>query len=346
MRRLALALVVTLLPVTTAAQTTPIIRIDHQATVLSGTTYAVAHGALLGSSHNMGVDPDGNQGPDNGTNLWDFEHHGDGSGWNGRNFMRYFRWGGVDGDPDAGFTFNPTTVAPAGGWVALAEAGPIYARWRIRTNDPLTEGVNSSAQMKWYLFGGTGISGERRMILSFERAEHYLENNCSDETTQQGFYMAAGVSGNRNVFCAPVDEWAHIQIAWCYTGSGVGCPYMRAWVNTNNEASPTAEHTAFTADSMGGVWTVPESWNSGHWGEIVSSNSFSGTDASFDVMDFEIDDEFDDEWFADDDPPGPTHRFRAPNNLRLKAAERALPVDLWVGLSALVGLTCVWGCRG
>jgi hypothetical protein len=254
----------------------------------------MAYGTGLASSHNMTPVTD-TMGADNGTNTWNWSHQTSG-GWNGRNFMRYDRWGDENGDPQVGFLFNTGTVAPPGGWIALAESSTLYLRFRVRWNAPLTlSGLNSSAQMKWFLFGGPGLAdGNDRMILFWERATDGTYGAGTDDTTQVTVRMGAGVSAAHCEAVVPVGSWVHVQAAWRYTDAGT--PFQRLYVNNNTEGSPTAENTDFSSNA-GGTWDAPESWTGGHWAETVSSNSYTGTDAQLDIMDFEIDDAFDASWY-------------------------------------------------
>jgi len=271
-----------------------IFRVDHQATSVGGTTYPMAYGASLASLLNLTVDTD-NLGTEGGGNTWNWAHVGDGSGWNGRNYIRYTRWEDVDAAPNAGFFWDAATPAPAGGWVAKATAGPLYLRFRIRVVQSLTlSPTNPSAQMKFFLFGGPGISGERRMILFFERATDATYGSGTDDDTEMTVRVGAGVSGNHAEATVPVGEWVHVQVSWRYTDAG--SPYMRVYINNNTEGAPDAEHTTFTADSMGGVWSAIESWTTGHWHDLASSNSYTGTDFIADLMDFELGDAFNASW--------------------------------------------------
>jgi hypothetical protein len=295
--------VLLLLPATAAAQITPIFRVDHQ--VLSGgggTTYPIAFGPKLGSSADLKINAR-SRGPKNGTNVWDFSHVGDASGWNGRNYMRWSRWAAVDGDPQAGFVFSPTRVAP--GVLATAAAQPLYLRFRIRVVQPLTQSDrNSSAQCKFFIFGGPGLAnGNSRMILFLERATDSTYGAGKNDSKQITLRVGAGVSGSFAAVPITVGEWTHVQIAWRYTEAG--SPYQRIYRNTNAEGAPTAQNTDFSG--AGGSWQVPAAggeaktgWDTGHWAEIVSSRSYTDTDAIIDVMDLELDDEFDSRWY-----PGP-----------------------------------------
>lgn len=90
-----------------------IFRVSHQATSGGGTTYPIEYGAGLGSSVNMSV-ASARMGAKNGVNTWNWEHRTT-DGWNGRNYMRFYRWEDVNGDPQTGFTWAMATTAPSGG---------------------------------------------------------------------------------------------------------------------------------------------------------------------------------------------------------------------------------------
>jgi hypothetical protein len=298
--RTLLALSVMLaLPALASGPTTPILRIDHQALSGGGTTYAIAYGEKLASSADLRINAR-SRGPKNGTSVWDFAHVGDGSGWNGRNYMRWSRWAGVNGDPQAGFIFNPPRIAPT--VLATAAAQPLYVRFRIRVVQPLVEsGRNSSAQCKFFIFGGPGLAnGNSRMIVFLERATDSTYGAGRSDAKQVTLRAGAGVSGSFAAVPIAVGEWTHVQVAWRY--SEAGSPFQKVYRNTNVERSPTAQNTDFS--SAGGSWNVPApgpgaktGWDAGHWAEIVSSNSYTDNDAIVDVMDFELDDEFDDSWY-------------------------------------------------
>lgn len=263
--------------------------IDHQSTSAGGTTYAIAHGAELAERTDLGVFV-GSMGADNGVNIWNFQHVGDGSGWNGRNYMRFFRWGAVDGGPQSGFGwFPPDAIAPT--TFAALSPGPIYVRFRIRVVEHLGAGRHSGG-MKWFIFGGPGISGERRMIFWLRNGSYARGTDVANTSLE----MSAGVSGSRASCLIDNGDWVHVQLAWAYTGAPGG-PYMRIYTNNNDIGSPNAEHTAFTSDGMGGAWLFPEAWDTGHWANTVTDNSVSDRDAVFDLMDFQFGTSFDGGWF-------------------------------------------------
>lgn len=278
-------------------QSQAIFRITHQATSGGGTTYPIEYGTNFGTSSDLSV-VSNTMGAENGTNIWNWSHETVG-GYSNRNFMRFTRWSTVDGDPESGFYWTPSTsLSPE--TVAGLSPGPIYVRFRARINAYIGDGGHSGG-MKWFIFGGPGISGERRMIFWFRNGTAY--SSAGESLFGQGgtlagnsvLDMTAGVSGNRCNLLISNSVWVHVQLAWAYTGAAGG-PYMRIYVNNNVEGSPNAEHTTFTADAMGGAWSYPEGWDTGHWADIVSTGSTSDTDAQIDIMDFEFATSFDSSW--------------------------------------------------
>lgn len=274
--------------------TTPLFRISHQSTSGGGTTYPIEYGTDLGSSGNLSVYSDF-LGAENGTNVWNWAHVGDGSGWNGRNYMRYTRWADENGDPFCGFFFSASTVAPPGGWYAKLQASPMFMRWRMRVVSSLTlSGLNNAASMKWSIVGGPGLAdGTDRMIQFFERATDGTYGTGSDDDTEMTVRLGAGVGSAWAGATMPVGEWVHIQIGWRYTDAGT--PYQKVWINNNNEGSPDAVRTDFSGNP-GSTWNAPDIWDAIHWGDIVSTNSYTGTTFIADFMDMEMDDAFDSSW--------------------------------------------------
>lgn len=265
-------------------------RIPHQSTSGGGTTYDVEYGTGFGSTYQMVPDTD-YLGSENGTNRWNFTHFGDGSGWNSRNFMRYTRWSTVEGSPECGFGFDPPTVISPETWGGLGN-GPFYLRFRMRTNSYMGAGGHNGG-MKWFIWGGPGlINGTQRMILFIRNGSDGGGTNAGHTTIDP----TAGVSGSSAPALAPNGQWNHIQISWKH-GVAADNPYMRVFVNNNNESAPDSEHTAFT--DIGGDWEKPESWGGCNWGNIVTDNSVSDTDAEFDFMDVELGTTFDSAWFPD-----------------------------------------------
>jgi len=263
-------------------------RMDHQSTSGGGSTYPIVYGASLGNSVDADVDTD-YMGAKNGTNTWNWSHETTG-GYSSRNFMRFYRWVTVDGDPVTGFYWNPTTTLSPETFSGLGN-GPNYLRFRMRTNAYLGAGGHD-AGMKWFIWGGPGVSGERRMIFWVRAGSAGGGSDASNTTLE----MRAGVSGNYCQTTIANSTWVHVQLAWYHESSGNG-PYMRIYVDNNTVGSPTAEHTAFTADSMGGSWLKPESWGEGHWADIVTTGSTSTTDAELDFMDMEFGTTFDNTWY-------------------------------------------------
>lgn len=280
-------------------------RISHQS--VSGGTYPVEYGANLASSSNMSMFNNvSGPGVENGVRIWNWAHITDGSGWNGRNFLRFYRWSDVNGDPDSGWYFNPgTLIAPQ--TVQDLSPGPLYIRFRIRVFEYLGAGGNS-AGMKWFLFGGPGLAdGGQRMImfiqngLAYSGAGEELQGAGGSLVGNTCIVMSAGVSGNRAPLLVSNAIWLHVQMAWAYTGAPGG-PYMRIYVNNNNINSPNASETLFNADGFGGVWNFPPEtgntgWATGHWADIVSTNSTTDRDAIFDLMDLGFGQSFDSNWY-------------------------------------------------
>lgn len=273
-----------------------LLRVTHQSTTVGGTTYPILHGAGLASSTNMTIDAD-YMGAENGTNTWDWSHETTG-GYGSRNFMRFYRWSDVDGDPATGFLFNPVDVLDPS--FANLGDGPFYLRFRMRTNAYLGTGGHTSG-MKFFIWGGPGATGERRMILFIRNGSAHsgsgepLEGAGGTLAGNTVIDMTAGVSGNYAPLLIPNGEWVHLQFAWKH-GLAAASPFFRAYLNNNVEGSPDAEHTAFSADAMGGNWIKPEVWDGGHWGEIVTTGSTSATDAQLDFMDMELGTSFDATW--------------------------------------------------
>jgi len=212
--------------------------------------------------------------------------------------MRFYRWDTVDGDPDTGFYWTPATVLSPE-TVAGLSPGPIYLRFRVRTNAYIGGGAGHSGGMKWFIFGGPGISGERRMIMWFRAASYAPAPDYTPlgtDSVSTCIEMSAGVSGNRCQALYTNSEWVHVQIAWAYTGA-TGGPYMRIYINNNTVGSPNGEHTAFTSDGLGGAWSYPEGWDTGHWADIVTTGSVSTTNAELDFLDMQFGTTFDDTWY-------------------------------------------------
>jgi hypothetical protein len=284
--RRTLAFLLTLLPAAAAAQTTPIWRISHQAT--AGGTYTIAHGPDLSQTTPLKLIAE-TAGPKNGSNTWAWAHvdGSDGSGWKGRNYLRFTRWADTNGDPDEGFAIPWNRVAPPGGWASLA-ASPICLRCRLYVEAPLTRsGRNDSAQMKWFIFGGPGLpDGTSRAILFFERATDGTYGAGRSDAREITVRLGAGVGSSFTGVAVPVGRWHHLQVCWRY---GAGTGYQRLYLNTNTEDAPTAQRSKLT-------WTYPPSFSSTLWGSITATNAYTGSDAIFRVMDVELDDAFDPAW--------------------------------------------------
>ncbi|MEK7703933.1 MAG: hypothetical protein AAB426_03155, partial [Myxococcota bacterium] len=107
-------------------------RITHQATTAGGTTYPVEYGADLASSADLSVITS-RMGAEDGINIWSWSHETVG-GYGGRNFMRFYRWDTVDGDPDAGFFFSPVTLLSPATLASLAP-GPFFMRYRMKVTE-------------------------------------------------------------------------------------------------------------------------------------------------------------------------------------------------------------------
>lgn len=295
-----------------AAQTTPFFRITHQSE-----PYHVEFGPRLESSAPLrytGQRP----GPKGGQQLWDVRHLTSG-GWNGRAYMRYFRWAGVDGDsPNTGWNMAAPMVRPGAEW----PDGPYYLRFRMRTVVPLTEGIRPSAAMKWFLFPTTGRTG--RMILYVYRGGGGSGGAGGNDDKHTILQCRAGVSKHMAEVRVPNREWVHVQVGWRWGRKGTA--YQRIWLNSNDFARPTDQNADFD-EELGGNWPMPpqKEFEELQWGNIVSTGSFTGTDAQIDWMDMELDDEFDPNWAPQKASPAPA-----------AAAVPALPTHTTILSSALL----------
>ena len=321
LRSLVGCLLLTGLAAPAFAQTTPIFRLSHQSS--SNGTYAVQYGPSL--SQSVQASPfTTTKGPSGTGATWDFTHVGNGSGWNGRNFMRYSRWRVLDGDPRAGFNWSLNTTAPSGGWASVRSA-PLFVRWRMRVNQHMTESTGHGG-MKWMIFGGPGLAdGNNRLILFFYSGSYTAPHVGRSGTDAQytGLSVNAGVSGSRAFALIPNGSWVNVQVAVRYGPTGTA--YQRVYINNNNFNAPDYQNTAF-ADLAGQTWTFPDmgGGNPGEmwWGNIVTTNSATSTDFNADFMDMEMDDAFDANWAAGGGPSAPP---AAPTNVRLIAS-----ADIWL----------------
>lgn len=331
LRRLVGCVLLTGLAVPAYAQTTPIMRMDHQSS--SNGTYSVQYGSSLSQS-TQSSPFNTTKGPSGTGATWDFTHVGNGSGWNGRNFMRYSRWRNLDGDPRAGFNWSLNATPPPGGWSAVRNA-PLFVRWRMRVNQHMTESTGHGG-MKWMIFGGPGLAdGNNRLILFFYSGSYTASQVGRSGTDAQytGLCVNAGVSGSRAYSLIPNGTWVHVQVAvrWGATGTA----YQRVYINNNNFNAPSFQNTAFS-DLSGQTWSFPdvgggspgEMW----WGNIVTTNSATSSDFNADFMDFEMDDAFDPNWSVGGGGGG-TQPPAAPSNVRIVTS--AGDVTLMIGAVGL-----------
>jgi hypothetical protein len=317
LRRLVGCVLLTGLAAPAYGQTTPIFRMSHQSS--SNGTYAVQYGSSLSQS-TLASPFTTTKGPQGSGAIWDFTHVGNGSGWNGRNFMRYSRWRTVDGDPRAGFNWSLNTTQPPGGWAAVRNA-PLFFRWRMRVNQHMTESTGHGA-MKFMIFGGPGLpdGGSRAIFFLYSGSYTAQQLGRSGSDAQYtGLCINAGVSGSRAFALVPNGTWVHVQVAVRWGAQGTA--YQRVYINNNNFNAPDYQNTSFPDV---GTWTFPDlgGGNPGEmwWGNVVTTNSATSTDFNADFMDFEMDDAFDPNWSSGSGGGGTPTAPAAPSNVRIVTA--------------------------
>lgn len=282
-------------------------RISHQSTSNAGATYPIVHGTNLATTSNCGVysGPTG-PGAQDGVRVWNWEHVGDGS-WGGQNFMRFTRWSSVDGGPESGWTWDPNIILSPSTFASFAP-GPFSLRFVMRVQSPLGYGNTGSgtnagqhaAGMKWFIFGGPGISGERRLIfwlrngLAYNAAGEALEGAGGTLAGHTVLDASAGIGPRTPMLITNTGD-KYVQVYWAYNGYPGG-EFIKIYVNNNNINSPNAQRTDFSGNP-GGTWLYPESWSTGHWGDIVTDNSSSSTNAIFDFKNVEFGTSFDSTWY-------------------------------------------------
>lgn len=215
-----------------------------------------------------------------GVGLWDGSFTG--------NVVNLTRWSGGNGEFQSGWAFNPTSLLPVS-FSSMAN-DTFWLRFRWETLQPLGEGGHE-ANMKWFIFGGPGVTGTRRMIFNIRNGLLHDPNSgaliggsLSDYTK---FLMSDGVGSNRLQLLVPNNQVLNCQIGWRYGSS----PRMMMYINNNNINSPTA-----SLDVPG--WEFPEGWDTGFWGNTDSTNSSSTTDAVFRVSDMQMGLVFDPNWHS------------------------------------------------
>jgi hypothetical protein len=178
-------------------------------------------------------------------------------------------------------------------------------RFRVRVNAPLLpHSSGRSAGMKWFIWGGFYLpdppGGQVRNITYFYNGAAHGGDDLQYTTVKLG----AGVSASSVQALIPNYQWVHVQTAFKWGSEGVG--FQRIYVNNNNVGSPTAENMQFN-DLTSQTWTFPGSAldNQMFWADIVSDNSRIREDAVIDIMDMEIDDQFDPAWYPGGGPPPP-----------------------------------------
>ena len=307
-----------------------VFRISHQVSTMG--SYTLEYGAGLTESHVMSPWTQ-TQGPATGSSRWDFIHVDDSSGWNGRNYMRYTRWAKRDGGPNAGFRCDRAKPHP---YASIFGDGTSHQclRFRMRIVKPLTSA--GSTQMKWFIVGGGGLAdGCDRMIVSFYSGSggHAPVRGGSDVRhthleINSGVCGAPDASEGLTRVLVPNGDWVHVQICWRWGREGTA--YQRIYVNNNNIRKPDAEQLQFVG-TPANEWTFPVTRTYCGWGDIVSDNSSSNTDAIVDVMDVELDvdeaDAFDETWYQ-----GP----QAPKRAMSGAAMSHAPVSVTEARSAAI----------
>ena len=244
------------------------------------------------------LDVYGDPGPKGQGVVWNFEHHDVGGVGDGP-FARYSVWdtnvAGIDaGSFTAGWSQTGSLFRPRGGWVDA----PYYLRFRIRIAAPLVPyagalaGCDGDTQLKFFIWAPFTEPGTNRIIVML----HAGDDAGGTDPNTTTIHARAGVSGSYALASVPNGEWHDVQIAWRWGDEGTA--FQRIYIDNDVEASPTSENLMF--DDLGDHWTFDPSGldNQFFWGNIVNTGTCVGADAEIDVMQMQIDDEFDPTWHA------------------------------------------------
>jgi hypothetical protein len=256
------------------------------------------------------LDIDGDvRGPKAQGNLWDYQHMTDGTGFQGRNFVRMYWWDyDVSRVPEQeiGFIFAGSSLTtPSGGWRDGVE---YFIRFRIRQHSPpLALGGGPGTVNNKFLI--TNWGGTRAMI-HMRTAGGYacgpLDSGTYPAQDWVSMRISRNIDGPDDGYCANIPvrlrQWNHLQYSIRFGASGTA--FVKAWVNNNSYSSPSA------ADTTGSSWG--EVGMDGPWqlGGYVSDESIQ--DVVWDLQDFEVATSFNSQW-SSTTAPGPT----APTNLRI-----------------------------
>jgi hypothetical protein len=183
----------------------------------------------------------------------------------------------------------------SGGWIDAQPPpqGTIwYARWRVRLN-----GVQN-----WRVWDGGGSDGYKGFILG---------NNCQGTGSRiialdfPSNFSDVGITLNKNIgppttsprLIYPTNQWAHIQVKiQSSTTTTATNGRIFVYLNNNNQANPNASTVGAALVTSG--WTRPGcadsnmTWGPGAWWPMATGGA-----QSLDWADFELDDQFDPNWF-------------------------------------------------
>lgn len=240
-------------------------------------------------------------GPKGPGTLWDYEHITDGSGWNGRSFVR-FRWWDFDvsgiEEQEIGFFFDGARLTPPpDGWRDGAE---YFIRFRVRIHStPVAVGGESGTTVnnKFLITNSGGV----RLMLHMRSADG---SACGTFDPIQyppqdwvSMRISRNIDGPDDGYCAnvpvPTAQWTHLQYSVRY--GAAGSVFVKAWVNNDDYSRPTA------VDATGSEW--PQVGMEGRWQVGAYVSDPSAEDVSWDLMDLEVAATFDPTWAAGGENP-------------------------------------------
>ena len=176
--------------------------------------------------------------------------------------------------------------------------GPFYGRMRIYIENPISvaPGGDTRRQLKFFIWH-IGSAGSGNRVIGFLESG----SNCGGtDTANVCFTLQRNINHYTDTATVslPVGQWSNLQ--WSWRHGAVGTSYVKIWNNNNTEGNPTAQDLVLDG---AGTWAYAANGydSSPNIGNGANQGTAFNQDFIFRLMDFELDVNFDPNWYVSGD---------------------------------------------
>lgn len=188
-----------------------------------------------------------------------------------------------------------------------------YIRFRFKARSPINLSGTGDVWGSKFIILGDGSDSSSRVICNLRdngRSVQSMAINCARNID--------GYPNGTQLLELPADAWQHIQIeVRSSTSSGAGNGRIALWANNNSYSSPTRVSGSFQLNTT--------NWQNVNVGFYAGTTLAQGGNASFQIADFEMGNQWHSSWSSGTSFPTPV----PPSNVRiLSSAAAFMPIAM------------------